>query len=116
MNDTLLLIVEVLDSREDLADDQFGFLFCNLLIFLQVVVEIRPRTQLQDGAERVVVDLNSVKMLHHPAVVELLMDFVLPQRVLDVVVLHLVTPAIVEVMDLASHLLAQLNVESAVNF
>ena len=61
------------------------------------------------------VDLDGVVVLDHTAVVQLFMDLVFAQRVLDVVVLDLVRPAIVEMVDLARDFTAILQVEGFVD-
>jgi hypothetical protein len=75
-------------------------------LLLQVEVEIWPRTKLKDGAETVVVNLNGVKLLDHTSMVEVLVDLILSNSMLDVVVLDLLRPAVVEVMNLACHFTA----------
>lgn len=54
-------------------------------------------------------------MPDHASVRQLFMDLVLAQRMLDVVVLDLITPTVVEVVDLASDLTAILQVKSLVD-
>ena len=115
VDNLLLLIVQVLEPREDLRNDQLGLLLIDLLILLQVVVEVRPAAQLQNRAKAVVVDLHRVVMPHHTPVRQLFMDLVLAQRMLDVVVLDLVTPAVIEVVDLAGDLATILQVKRLVH-
>jgi hypothetical protein len=116
VDDLLLLLVEVLEARKDLADDQLGFLLLDLFVFLQVIVQVGPTAELEDCAETIVVDLHCVEVLHHPPVVQLFVDLILTQRVLNVVVFHLVAPAVVKVVDLASHFSVLFEVESLVDF
>ena len=53
VDDLLLLVGEILQPGQDLRDDQFGFFFGELLVLLEVVVEVGPRAQFQNGAETV---------------------------------------------------------------
>ena len=62
------------------------------------------------------VDLHCVELPHDSPVDELRVNLVLPYGVLDVVVLDVLRPAVVEVVDLASDFSAVLKIESLVNF
>ena len=42
VDDLLLLVGQILQPRQDLRDDQFGFFLGELLVFLQIVVKVRP--------------------------------------------------------------------------
>lgn len=86
-----------------------------MLIFFEVVVKVRPTTQLQDCAEAIVIDFNGIKMLHYSPMVELLVDLVLSQRVLDVIILDLVAPAVIEVVNLAGHLPKLVQIECLID-
>ena len=115
MNDLLLLVCQVFESGEDLGDDQFGFFLNDLLVFFQIVIEVWPTAKLQDCTEAVVVDLNSVVMLHDASIVQLFMDLVLSQSMLDVVIFDLVTPTVVEVVNFAGYLTAIFQIEGLVD-
>lgn len=75
-----------------------------LLVFLEVVIQVRATAELKNGAKTVVVDLNSVVVLHYSAMVKLLVDLILPEGMLNVVIFHLVSPAVIKVMNFTSHL------------
>ena len=62
------------------------------------------------------VDLNGVEVFNHSTVVELLVDLVFPECMLNVVVLHLIAPAVIEVMNFACNLTAVLQVECLIDF
>ena len=79
-----------------------------MLCLLQIVIEVRSAAQFQNGAEAVMVDLYCVKMFDYSAIVQFFVDFILSQRMLDVVILNLVIPTIVKVVDLASNFSAVL--------
>lgn len=61
------------------------------------------------------IDLNGVKLLYHPPVVEVFMDFVLPDGMFDIVLLYLFTPVVVEVVNLACNFPTVLQVVSLVD-
>jgi hypothetical protein len=65
-----------------------------------VVVEIIAITVLQYGTEALTIDLNGIVELYDVRVLEFLMDVILPQGMLDVVALTLLSPTVVEVVDL----------------
>ena len=111
----LLGIGQILQTTQDLRDDELCLLFLDLLGLFEIVVEVRPTAQLQNGAETIVVDLNCIKMLHHASVVQLLVDLVFPEGMLYVVIFHLVIPTVVEVVDLAGNLAAVLQIEGLVH-
>ena len=98
-----------------MRDYEFSFFLDNLLVFLEIIVEIRPTAQLKNCTEAVVVDLYRVVMSHHSAVRQLFMDLILAQSMLDVVILDLITPTVVEVVNLAGNLTAILQVESLID-
>lgn len=54
------------------------------------------------------VDLNSIVVFNDSSVVKFLVDFIFSESVLNVVVLNLITPAVIEVMDFAGDLPAVL--------
>lgn len=115
VDDFLFLVVQVLQSAQDLADDQLRFFFLDLLVFFQVIVQVWATAELENGAEAVVVDFNSVKVFHDASMVQLFMDLVLAQSMLDVVVFYLITPAVVEVVDFACHFTELLKVKGLVD-
>lgn len=57
------------------------------------------------------VDLDCVIVFHHSSVHQLFMDLILPQRMLDVVILYLIGPRVVKRVDFASHFSAHVDVE-----
>lgn len=44
VDDLLLLVIQVLETRQDLRDDELRLFLLNLLVFLEVVVEVGPAT------------------------------------------------------------------------
>jgi hypothetical protein len=56
------------------------------------------------------VDFNRIELFDHPSMIEVLVYFILPDGMLDVVVFDLLTPAIIKVVDLAGHLPTALEV------
>lgn len=111
----LFALVQVFQAAQNLRYDQLSFLLMNLLVLLQIEVQVRARAQLQYGAEAVVIDLHGIVLVHYSAVVQVLVNLVLSDGVLDVVVLDLLGPAVVEVVDLAGHLAAVLQIEGLVD-
>lgn len=111
----LLGVSQILQATQNLRNYQLCLLLLNLFCFFEIVVEVRSTAQLQDGAETIVINLNSVKMLHHSSIIQLFVNLILPQSMLDVVILHLVIPAIVKVMDLAGNFAAIFEVKSLVH-
>lgn len=61
------------------------------------------------------VDLDGVIVFDHAAIVQFFVDLVFSQRMLDVVVLDLVRPAIVEMVDLACDFTTILQVKGFVD-
>ena len=98
-----------------MRDYEFSFFLDNLLVFLEIIVEIRPTAQFKNCTEAVVVDLHRVVMSHHSAVRQLFMDLILAQSMLDVVILDLITPTVVKVVNLAGNLTAILQVKSLID-
>jgi len=116
VNDLLLALVEILEAAEDLGNYQLCFLFRNLLVLFQIEIQIRPRTQLKYGAKAVVVNFHGVVLVDDPPVVQVFVYLILPDGVLDVIVLDLLGPAVVEVVDLAGNFSAGLQVVCLVDF
>ena len=85
-------------------------------ILLKVKVEVRPRTQFEDGAEAVVVDLDCVVLLDDAPVIEVLVDFVLSNSVLDIVFFDLLAPVVVKVVNLTCNFSAIVEVKCLVHF
>lgn len=52
------------------------------------------------------VDFNGVIVLDDSSIIQLLMNFILSERVLDIVIFDLITPTVVKMMDFASNLSA----------
>lgn len=115
VDDFLFLVVQVLQPTQNLADDQLCFFLLYLLVFLQVVIQVWATAELENGTKAVMVNFNSVEVFHDAAMVQLFMDLIFTQGMLDVVVFHLVTPAVVEVVDFACHLTELLQVEGLVD-
>lgn len=59
--------------------------------------------------------LYGVVLVNHSSVVKVLVDLILPDGMLDIVILYLFGPAVVKVVYLASYFPATLQVESFVN-
>ena len=62
------------------------------------------------------VDLNGVELLDHTSMVEVFVDLVLSNRMLDVVILDLLGPAVIEVMNFACHFTAVLEIVGPIYF
>jgi len=86
-----------------------------LPVFFQIVVQIWATAKLKNGAEAVVINFHCIIVLHDASIVELLMDFIFPQRVLYVVVFDLVTPTVVKVVNFASDFPTILQIERLIN-
>ena len=116
--DYLLLLVahQVLQPRQDLRNDQFCLFLCKLLVFLQVVVEIRPTAQLENRTEAVVVDLHCVIVFNDAPMAQLLVDLILTQRMLYIVIFYLIAPAIIEVVDFTGDFTTVFEVKGLVDF
>jgi len=61
------------------------------------------------------VDFNSIVVFDHSPIVKLLVDLIFSQSVFDVVVLHLVAPAVIKVMNFAGDLAAVFQVKGFVH-
>ena len=61
------------------------------------------------------INLHRIVLLHHPTVVQVLVDLVFSNGMLDIVVLDLLTPVVVEVVDLAGYFPAVLKIEGLVD-
>lgn len=116
VDDLLFLVGQILQAGQDLRDDQFGFFLLELLVLLEVVIQVGTRTQFQDGAETVMVDLDSIVVFHYASVGQLLVDFILTQRMLYVIVFDLITPGVVKMMDFAGHFNAVFKVKRLIHF
>lgn len=62
------------------------------------------------------IDFNSVVLLYNSPMVEILVNFIFPNGVLDVVLLDLVAPVVVKVVYFAGNLSAVIEVECLVHF
>ena len=62
------------------------------------------------------VDLNSIVVFDNSSIVEFLVDFIFSQSMLNIVVLDLITPTVIEVVDFAGDLPAVLQVKGLVHF
>jgi hypothetical protein len=62
------------------------------------------------------VDLDRIVLLHNPSVVKVFMNLVLSQSMLDVALLDLLAPTVVEMVNLASHFTAVLQIVALVDF
>ena len=47
------------------------------------------------------VDFNGVKLVNDPSMIQILMNFVLPDSMFDIIIFYLLWPAVVEMMDFA---------------
>lgn len=86
-----------------------------MAVLLEIEIQIWSRAKLKNGTKTVVVDLYCVELFDHPPVIEVFMYLILPNSMLDVVVLDLLRPAVVKVVNLARHLTAVLQVVRFVN-
>ena len=62
------------------------------------------------------INLYCIKVLYYPSVVEFLMDLIFSKGMLDVVILDLIIPAIIEMVDLACHFSAVFQIKSFIDF
>jgi hypothetical protein len=62
------------------------------------------------------VNLDRIVLLDDPSVVKVFMNLILSQGVLDVALLDLLTPTVVEMVNLASHFTAVLQIVALVDF
>lgn len=108
VNDPLLLIVQVFYSTQDLGNNELSLFLSDLFILLEIIVEVGSRAKLKDRAEGIVIDFDCVVVFDDSPMLELFVNLILSQGVLDVVVLYLVRPAIVEVVNFAGHFSAEL--------
>lgn len=106
MDDLLFRFIQVLQSAQDLRYYQLGLLLRYLFVLLQVEVEVRALAELQHSTEAVVVDLDRIVVAHNSPIVQVLMNLVLTQCMLNVTLLNLLAPLVVEVVDLAGYLTA----------
>lgn len=61
------------------------------------------------------VNLHGIVVLDNASIVQFLVDLILSQRMFNIVILHLVTPTVVEVVDLAGDFAAIFQVKRLVN-
>ena len=86
-----------------------------MLIFFQVIVEVRSTAKLQYCTETIMIDLYGVIMFDNAPIVELFMYLIFSQSMLDIVILDLVTPAVIEMVYLACNFSAIFQIESFIN-
>ena len=103
MDNSLCLILEVLDRGDQLLDNQLGLGLRNRLDLLTEDREITSFAVLQHSAEGVFVNLHGVIQLNDVWMIQLSTSLILPQSMLDVVVLSLFRPSRMQLMDLACH-------------
>ena len=89
VDDLLLLFIQILEPTQNLRNYELSLLLRDLSILLQVKVEVRARTKLQDCAEAVVINLDGVKLFDYSPVVQVLVDLVLSYCMLYVIVFDL---------------------------
>lgn len=111
----LVRVVQVLQPTQNLRNNQLCLLLRDLLVLLQIEIKVRPSAQFKNRAEAIVVDLDGVVLLNHSSMVQVLVDFIFSDCMLDIVLLDLLAPAVVEVVDLAGNLSAVLQVKRLVN-
>ena len=111
----LLLFIQVLQPTQNLRNYELSLLLRDLSVLLQVKVEVRARAKLKNSAKAVVINLDGVKLFDDSPVVQILVDLVLPYCMLDVIVLDLLRPAVVEVVDFAGDLPTVFEVEGFVD-
>lgn len=61
------------------------------------------------------INLHGIVVLDNASIVQFLVDLILSQRMFNIVILHLVTPTVVEVVDLAGDFAAIFQVKRLVN-
>ena len=61
------------------------------------------------------VNLHGIVVLDNASIVQFLVDLILSQSMFNIVILHLVTPTVVEVVDLAGDFAAIFQVKRLVN-
>jgi hypothetical protein len=87
-----------------------------LSVLFQIEVKIWARAQLKNGTEAVVVYFNSVVLLDHSPVVEVLVNFIFSNCMFDIVILYLFAPTVIKVMDLACNFLTILEIKCLIYF
>ena len=115
VDDFLLALIEVLESAQNLRNNELGLLLWDHLVLLKIDVQIWPRAKLKDRAEAVVVYFHGVELFHDPPIVQVLVYLVFSDGMLDVIVFNLLGPAVVKVVDFASDLSASLKVKGLVH-
>mmetsp|Transcript_13091 Transcript_13091/g.30280 ORF Transcript_13091/g.30280 Transcript_13091/m.30280 type:complete len:280 (-) Transcript_13091:548-1387(-) len=116
VDDLLLLLVEVTQSRKHLHDDRTGLAFGEQALLFQELLEVPRVAVLQHRAEPVRRYLEDVEEADDAGVRQLLLDLVLARGVLHVVGSLLLRPRRIQLVDLARDLLEVLEVESEVHF
>ena len=116
MDDFLFAVIQILKPAQNLTDDQLCLLLVDLTILLQVKVQVGSRAQFQNGTKTVVVDFHGVILLHHSAMIQILVNLVFANGMLYVVVLDLFAPRVVEMMNFASYFPTVFEVVSLINF
>lgn len=110
VDDLVRQLVEVADGTHHLPNDQLRLPLRDPLVLFEIEGQIGTLAELQDCAEGVGVDLDSVVQSHDIGVAEHLVNCVLPHRVLDVGLLGLTVPLRVELVHFHSHLLQLLHI------
>jgi len=115
VNNLLLLVIQIFYPWQNLTYYQLSLFFLNLFVFFKIIVQIRSWAQLQNSAKWVMVNLDCIKMFNNSAVIQLLVNLVLPQCMFNVIIFNLITPAIVKRVDLACHFSAHFYIKRLIH-
>ena len=116
MNDFLLCICQILESTQDLRDNEFRFFLLYLLSLFKVIIKVWSTAEFKDSAKAIMINLYCIKVLYYPTVVEFLMDLIFSKSMLDVVIFDLIIPTIIKMVDLACHFSAVFQIKSFIDF
>jgi hypothetical protein len=83
-------------------------------MLLQIEIEVWSIAELKDSAETIMIDLDSVVLFNDSAIVQVLVNLIFSEGMLDVTFFDLLSPTIIEMMNLASNFTAVLKVISLV--
>jgi hypothetical protein len=108
-------LMQVFDSTHYLSEYESCLFLGDALMLLEIVGKIRALAVLHDSAERGGIDIDRIIQLDNIGMAEQLMHIILPQCMLDVILLGTVVPIAVELMQLHCHLTQLLAVETLVH-
>jgi hypothetical protein len=83
-------------------------------MLLQIEIEVWSRAELKNCAETIMIDFDSVVLFNDSAIVQVLVNLIFSEGMLDVTFFDLLSPTIIEMMNLASNFTAVLKVISLV--